>query len=869
MNKAPLTKLKALSVILAAIPVANAETQEGTNRVLADANTVRSLFSDQALKDIFGDRVASFDFAKVQSETEVGRRFYDIFVNGTYLIRQQVELYRKDNGSIDIKIPAQVLFIQQLRFDELPDLSNKMPMDLIDNLPELIPGAEVRFDTLKARAEITVPQSWYKNSGLQGDIVPYQRWTYGIPALAVNYRANADIRHYDSEITRHGYLDFDGRFNFNEWRIVADGSFSYDEDQQGSQTDFDRGNLYVTRVFGSSKTRFRAGEIYTQSFYMDSVPLLGVEFYDDEMMLSSIERSYTPVVSGIAQSPARVTVRQFGRVVFERNVPAGPFSFEDLPGLSTGTDLEVTITEQNGQIREFTVPYVSTPLLLRAGRLHFNVAAGRWKDNHDYGNGENPFVMTAGVGYGLPFDASIFAGTQISENYRAGTIGAAVNLGRPGAFSLQFDHSAYDLTRYEDTDSGSRFRVQWSNRITAIGSYLSASWRHYLSGRYLSLAETLTRRGSESWFYSNYDGSLKDEVSLAFTQPFGRFGSVSLSGSWYEYDDDRLRQNVSASYTTNWRGATLTLSLQHYRNKLGAGYDEKDTICFLNVSVPLSLFAGYKAASHSINLGVRRNNDGHYETTEGVSGTFGENNRWNYSVSASQYQDSDSYYASIGKEAEYGRFSLSASHDDYSTSYTGSLDGSIIATKDGIYPARTLNGASALLTIPNAPKARPDQFTVSSRIGDKVLVTGLNNYRINEVAINPNTIPPNVSMPVYIKRMVPADDAILEIPFETMIGWQFVPELRYRDGSRLPFGTTVRIVGNEILTGMDTVLNIRARAYFPAAPAKGVIEAIWEENNVRKTCWAPYNIEDLIKKKKNDNRAIRSVVTCLEKDSMD
>ena len=197
MNKAPLTKLKVLSVILAAIPVANAETQEDTNRVLADANAVRSLFSDQALKDIFGDRAASFDFAKVQAETEVGRRFYDIFVNGTYLIRQQVELYRKGDGSIDIKIPAQVLFIQQLRFDELPELSNKMPMDLIDNLPKLIPGAEVRFDILKARAEITVPQSWYKNSGLQGDIVPYQRWTYGIPALAVNYRANADIRNYD------------------------------------------------------------------------------------------------------------------------------------------------------------------------------------------------------------------------------------------------------------------------------------------------------------------------------------------------------------------------------------------------------------------------------------------------------------------------------------------------------------------------------------------------------------------------------------------------------------------------------------------------------------------------------------------------
>lgn len=849
------------SLLMLSWPV-SAESDNSIEARDKENEKIRKLFSTHALRDIFGKDAASFDFAKLQEEAETGRRFYDIYVNDRFTIHQQVEIFRTDSGTLDIKVPAQVLLVQALRFNELPQLSSVKPTDYVSHVEELIPGASVKFDTLKSRADISIPRSWFKAFGLQSDVVPSERWTYGIPALTVNYRANADVRRYDYETTRHAYLDLDARFNFNEWRFIANGSFSYDDNKQdGAESDFDRGDLYATRVFGHSKTRIKLGEIYSQSFYMDSIPLIGVEFYDDESMLASLERSYTPVVSGIAQTAARVTVRQFGRIVFERNVAAGPFSFEDLPGLTSGTDLEVTITEQNGSERTFTVPYVTTPLLLRAGRLHFNGAVGRWRDDHD-GNGERPWVATGSVGYGLPFDTSVFTGGVFSEDYQNATLGVASNLGSPGALSLQVDHARFDLPFDEHEDNGTRLRLQWSNRFNATGSYISASWRRYLSGRYLSLSETLSRRNSKRWFYTNFDGALRDEATLALTQPMGKWGSFSLSGSLYRYEDKRSRQNLTFSHTVNWQGVTATLSVQHYRNKLTAGYQDKETLCFLNFSIPLSLLAGYKASSHSLNLGAQRDGNHEYEFTEGINGTFGENNRWSYSLSTSQGSGDQSYYASISKEAEYGRFTLASSHDDFSTAFTGSMDGSIIATSNGVFPARTLSGASALLDIPDAPEARPDQYSVSSRIGDKILITGLNNYRINEVAINPNTIPANVVMPVYVKRLVPADDAILEVEYETMKGWQFVPEIIFENGDRLPFGTTVRIVGKDLLSQMDTVLNERARAYFPSAPVQGTIEAIWEENQERKTCWASYDIQQDVGKQK-EGRAIRKTLTCV------
>ena len=832
-----------------------------TNTQSASEQNVRGLFSPSALRDIFGGEVGNFDFARLQEEAEVGTRFYDIYVNNHFLIHQRVEIFRKPDGNLGILIPAQVLFVQNLRFKDLPELSEKMPMDMLGNVPELITGSSVSFDTVKGTVNISIPDNWYESFGLHGDVVPHQRWTYGIPAAGLNYYVNADVRKYDDYTSKHAYLDFEGQFNLGQWRLIANGSFSYNEEDNDTDHEFDRGNLYLTRVFGESKTRLKLGEIYTQSFYMDSIPLQGIELYDDETMLASTERSYTPVVSGIAQTAARVTVRQFGRVVFERNVPAGPFSFEDLPGLTSGTDLEVTVTEQNGQTRTFTVPYVTTPLLLRAGRLHFNAAVGRWRDDDNESIDETPFVFTGGIGYGLPFDTSIFAGAQISENYQNVTAGTAVNLGSPGAASWQIDHTSYEIPDDDGENHGTRMRLQWTKRFDLTDSYISASWRRYISGRYLTLSETLSRHGSDSWYYSNYDGALRDEVSLAVTQPIWKLGSLSLSGSLYRYDNDRTRQNLLASFTTNWKGATATFSLQHSRNKYDNGYDERETICFVNLSIPLSIFGGYNFSRHSVNLSLQRDDDGTYRTTEGISGTFGENNRWGYTLSATQEEGDQSYYGSISKDAEFGHFLLSVSHDDSSTVYTGSLDGSLIATSNGIFPARRLSGSSVLLNIPNAPDARPDQFEVSSRVGDRILVTGLDNYRINEIAIDPNTIPANVTMPIYIRRFVPADDAILEVSFETMKGYQFVPEMLFEDGSKLPFGTTVRIVGNELLSGMDTVLNERARAYFPSAPLKGVIEAIWESHGERQTCWAPYDITHE-SERAPAGRAVRKTVTC-------
>lgn len=117
-------------VILAAEPK-SADTTKSPRQQRPEApdNSIRSTFSPSALRDIFGEEAASIDFTQLIENADVGRRQYDLFVNNRFMVRQNVEIYRKPDNTLGIRFPAMVLLIQQLRFDELPALRKMKPLD--------------------------------------------------------------------------------------------------------------------------------------------------------------------------------------------------------------------------------------------------------------------------------------------------------------------------------------------------------------------------------------------------------------------------------------------------------------------------------------------------------------------------------------------------------------------------------------------------------------------------------------------------------------------------------------------------------------------------------------------------------------------
>lgn len=65
-----------------------------------------------------------------------------------------------------------------------------------------------------------------------------------------------------------------------------------------------------------------------------------------------------------------------GRVIYETQVPAGPFRIQDLGDSVSGT-LHIRIEEQNGQVQEYDISTASMPYLTRPGQVRYKIMMGR------------------------------------------------------------------------------------------------------------------------------------------------------------------------------------------------------------------------------------------------------------------------------------------------------------------------------------------------------------------------------------------------------------------------------------------------------------------------------------------------------------
>ena len=99
----------------------------------------------------------------------------------------------------------------------------------------------------------------------------------------------------------------------------------------------------------------------------DSFQFRGAQISSVPEMLPDSRRGYAPVVRGVANTNARVEVRQNGYTVYSTVVPPGPFALTDISPSTLSGDLAVTVIEADGSRHSFTLPYSSVPNMLRDG----------------------------------------------------------------------------------------------------------------------------------------------------------------------------------------------------------------------------------------------------------------------------------------------------------------------------------------------------------------------------------------------------------------------------------------------------------------------------------------------------------------------
>lgn len=146
-----------------------------------------------------------------------------------------------------------------------------------------------------------------------------ENWDRGINAFYTSYYASQYYSDYkNSGSSESTYVRFNSGFNLLGWQAHADTTFNKTD---GSSGEWKSNTLYLERGIAELLGTLRAGDQYTSSEIFDSVRFTGVRLFRDMQMLPNSKQNFTPLVQGIAQTNALVTIEQNGFVVYQKEVP--------------------------------------------------------------------------------------------------------------------------------------------------------------------------------------------------------------------------------------------------------------------------------------------------------------------------------------------------------------------------------------------------------------------------------------------------------------------------------------------------------------------------------------------------------------------
>ncbi len=652
---------------------------------------------------------------------------------------------------------------------------------------------EIKGDLSQSALLVSVPQAYLEYTDDDWD--PPSRWDEGIPGLIADYSINAQTRHENggddtNDISGNGTVGV----NVGPWRLRADWQSDYqhtrsnddgDTDDSGTQKNWEWSRYYAWRALPSLKAKLSLGEDYLNSDIFDGFSYIGGSISTDDQMLPPNMRGYAPDISGVAHTTAKVTVTQMGRVIYETQVPAGPFRIQDIGDSVSGT-LHVRIEEQNGQVQEYDVSTASMPFLTRPGQVRYKVTMGR-PQNWDH-QVAGSFFSGGEASWGIANGWSLYGGALADENYQSAALGLGRDLALFGALAFDVTHSRVQLDDNSvygnKTLDGNSYRVSYAKDFDELNSRVTFAGYRFSEKNYMTMSEYLDANDTDR----ARTGNDKEMYTVTYNQNFRDARvSVYLNYSHHTYWDreDQTNYNMMLSHYFNLGSLrNLSVSLTGYRYE----YDKSaDKGVYLSLSLPwgdnstISYNGNYGSGADSSQASLyhRIDDASHYTLSAGTS----ENH-----TSLDGYYSHDGTLAKVDLSANY--------HEGQYTSAGVSLQGGVTLTAHGGALHRTQNmGGTRLLIdadgVANVPVEGNGSAVYTNMFG-KAVVADVNDYYRNQAYIDLNKLPENAEATQSVVQATLTEGAIGYRKFAVISGEKAMVVLRLQDGSHPPFGAEVK-----------------------------------------------------------------------------
>ena len=793
----------------------------------------------------------------------------DVYLNGAWAGRANVRFASLSAGaSATPCVDRKLLDLLRLRPAGSPDITTAALDDpgACIGIDRWIPGASMSFDMSALRLDASVPQA-YMGQKPRGYVDP-EYWDEGVPAFLLNYNLNTYHTDSQGQGQTSTYLGLNAGLNIGRWHFRQDSTADWQSATAGSRArrEWHTIDAYVQRDLPSLRAKLIIGDSYTDGSVFDSYALRGVQLSTDDRMLPDSLRGYAPVIRGVADTNAKVTVRQNGVQIYQTTVAPGPFTIGDLYPTGYGGNLDVTVTEANGRVRTFSVPYASVAQLLRPGITRFDIAAGRLRNTS---LSERPTVVQATVQHGFSNLFTGYAGFAGSQGYASALLGGAINT-RFGALALDVTQAGARIPGYQ-AQSGRSVRVTYSKIVPSTQTSLTVAAYRYSTGGYLSLSDAAlardyARRGLDIFRYvpppaaspqnilspaqqAALDGSAfigapvrvdtglqrrRNNFTLTLNQRLGQdAGSLYANGTISDYwNRSGTDTQFQVGYNNRFRRLSYSLSATRTRDPLG----RYDNTYFLSLSLPLG--GGMHAPTFTLN--ANRNSDGGSLGQAALNGTLGNYNQFNYNASATHGNNGIGNTGALGAgyRSPYAVLGASYGKGNGYSQESGSGSGAIVAHPGGVTFGQPMGDTVGIIHIPGAAGA-----TLNGLPGVKVdhagyaLMPYLTPYSLNTIEVDPRGLPLSVQLDATSAQVAPYAGAVVMVEFKTRTGDPLIVRIRRPNGEPAPFGA-------EVVDAQGTALGVvgqSGQALLRGVGQAGQLDVRWHsDQGIPQTCSFPY-----------------------------
>lgn len=658
------------------------------------------------------------------------------------------------------------------------------------DLPAAIPDASAHFDPGSLRLDVSIPQV-AMNRRARGYVSP-ELWETGETAATIKYNFSAYQANQSHSSNQSGaFLGLNTGLNIGGWRLRNYTTMNW---ANGTGAEWKNIGAYAQHDVVSLRSQLTVGDSFTSGELFTSTGFRGASLASDDRMLPDSIVGYAPTVRGVAETRARVEIRQNDYLIYETTVAPGSFEINDLYATGYGGDLQVSIVEADGRVRTFSVPYAAVPRLLRPGVSRYAVTAGELRNNTWFGKQPNFMEMT--YQRGLNNWLTGYAGLQATDGnlYRSAVVGAAINT-EAGAFSLDLTGSSAKLDIRDESRSGYSARASYSKSIPSIDTDFALAAYRYSSPGYLELSDAAMLQGmahsaaQSDWTVTSANYRARDRFQFTLNQRLGaRGGSLYAAASYYSYWDGQS-DNTTYQLGYNNRFKDVSYSLTASRT-LGAN-GRNDTQYFLSFSVPL----GKSASSRPVlfNSTVASGSQQGTSLRAGVSGTAGEYNQFNYNLNASDAsKQATTVDASGGWLTPYAELGAAYAWSENGRQASVNASGGVVLHSGGVTLAPRLSETIGIIQAKGASGA-----LVANGMQGKVdgngyaVVSDLMPYRMNDVSLDPSGTSTDVELQTTRQQVAPRAGAVVPLKFDTVTGRAVLIKASQPDGTQLPFGAEV------------------------------------------------------------------------------